>query len=90
MIKCKKHREMNITDFLKALITTDSIKIFSITCCTLVTVYLPNSKRHFKNNYCALRYNFLHAALPCSLIPFKTVSVCNYLSVAQMYNVVCY
>ena len=31
--------EKNITDFLKALITTDSIKIFSITFCSLVTVY---------------------------------------------------
>ena len=27
------------TDFLKASITTDSIRIFSITFCTLVTVY---------------------------------------------------
>ena len=42
--------QRNITDFLKALITTDSIKIFSITFCTLVTVYLQNSKRCFKNN----------------------------------------
>ena len=31
--------QRNITDFLKASITTDSIKIFSITFCTLVTVY---------------------------------------------------
>ena len=46
--------QRNITDFLKALITTDSIKIFSITCCTLVTVYLENSKRHFKNNIIVL------------------------------------
>ena len=30
---------MNMTDFLKASITTDSKKIFSITFCTLVTVY---------------------------------------------------
>ena len=31
--------QRNITDFLKASITTDSIKIFSITLCTLVAVY---------------------------------------------------
>ena len=31
--------QRNITDFFKAWITTDSIKIFSITFCTLVTVY---------------------------------------------------
>ena len=31
--------QRSITDFLKASITTDSIKIFSITFCTLVTVY---------------------------------------------------
>ena len=31
--------QRNITDFLKASITTDSIKIFSITFCTLVTFY---------------------------------------------------
>ena len=31
--------QRNITDFLKASITTDSIKIFSITFCTLVIVY---------------------------------------------------
>ena len=31
--------QRNITDFFKDLITTDSIKIFSITFCSLVTVY---------------------------------------------------
>lgn len=31
--------QRNITDFLKASITTDSIKIFSITVFTLFTVY---------------------------------------------------
>ena len=31
--------QRKITDFLKASITTDSIKIFSIKCFTLVTVY---------------------------------------------------
>ena len=34
-----KGLQRTITDFLKASITTDSIKIFSITFCTLVTVY---------------------------------------------------
>ena len=32
--------QRNITDFLKASITTDIIEIFSITVCTLFTVYL--------------------------------------------------
>ena len=31
--------QRNITDFFKAWKTTDSIKIFSVTFCTLVTVY---------------------------------------------------
>ena len=31
--------QRNITDFLKASITTDGMEIFSITFCTLVTVY---------------------------------------------------
>ena len=35
----KKGVQKNITGFFKAWITTDSIKIFSITFCTLVTVY---------------------------------------------------
>ena len=33
--------QRNITDFFKALITTDGIKIFSMTFYTLVTVYCP-------------------------------------------------
>ena len=62
------------TNFLKVSITTDSMKIFSITFCTLVIVtvyYLQNSERHFQN--CALSYNFLHVALGCSLFCLKTV-----------------
>ena len=35
----RKSVQRNITDFFKAWITTDSIKIFFITFCTLVTVY---------------------------------------------------
>ena len=31
--------QRSISDFLKASVTTDSIMIFSITFCTLVTVY---------------------------------------------------
>ena len=31
--------QRNMTDLFKALITTDSIKILSITFCSLVTVY---------------------------------------------------
>ena len=71
--------KLNITDFLKASITTDSIKIFSITFCILVTVYcsLQKSKGRFQN--CVLRYNFLHAALHCSSFRFKTtLFVCSW------------
>ena len=70
--------QRNVTDFFKAWITTDSIKIFSIKFCTLpsCSLHLQNSKRHFQN--CALRYKFLHAALRCSLFrEFKTV-ICLY------------
>ena len=66
--------QRNINDFFKALITTDSIKIFSITFCTLPSyclLHLQNGKRRYQN--CALRYNFLHAPLRCSLFRFKTV-----------------
>ena len=57
--------QRNITDFFKALITTDSIKIFSITFCTLVTVYLQNSKRFvlyvttFYMQHCAIAHFIL-------------------------------
>ena len=39
MRRFAKGVQRKITDFLKASLTTDSIKIFSITLCTLVTVY---------------------------------------------------
>ena len=77
--------QRNITDFLKASITTDSIKIFSITFCTLVTVYCTykiSSERRFQN--CALRYNFSHVALRCSSFRVKTV-VCLQQRCTMLY-----
>ena len=74
-------------NFLKASITTDTMKIFSITFCTLVTVYyLQNSERRFQN--CALRYNFLHPALCCSSFDLKTV-ICLRLYVCSWYVQFC-
>ena len=67
---CKRCAE-DITDFLKA---TDSMKIFSIMYIlysSYCLLHLQNSERHFQN--CALRYNFLHAALRCSSFCVKTV-----------------
>ena len=86
-INLQKDVQRNITNFLKASITTDSMKIFSITFCTLViiTVYrtcIINSERHFQN--CGLRYNFLHAALRCSSFCLKTV-ICLWLYVCSWY-----
>ena len=53
--------------FLKASITTGNINIeHKDSYCLL---HLQKSERRFQN--CALRYNFLHAALRCSLFRFK-------------------
>ena len=74
-------------NFLKASITTDTMKIFSITFCTLVTVYyLQNSERRFQ--HCALCYNFLHPALCCSSFDLKTV-ICLRLYICSWYVQFC-
>ena len=81
----KVYRGTFITDFLKASIITDSIKIFSITFRTLVTVYCTykiSSERRFQN--CALRYNFSHVALRCSSFRVKTV-VCLQQRCTMLY-----
>ena len=81
--------QRNITDFFKAWITTGSIKIFSITFCTLPSyclLHLQNSKRRYQNR--KLRYKFLHAALLCSLFRFKTV-ICLRLYVRSWYVQCC-
>ena len=63
--------------------TTDSIKIPSITLYSSYCLpHLQNSERRFQN--CALRYNFLHAALRFSSFRFKTV-VCLLLRCTMLY-----
>ena len=56
--------QRNITDFLEASITTDSIKIFSITLCTLVTVYC--TCKIVKDAFKIVLYvtGILHCAVP--------------------------
>ena len=90
--KFGKDVQRNITDFFKAWMTTDSIKIFFY--CILLSSYcllhLKNSERRFQ--ICSLPYNFLHAALRCSSFRFETV-ICLRLYLlcsSLIYNVVCY
>ena len=64
-----KGLQRNITDFFKAWITADSIKIFSITFCVLVIVYC--TYKRFQN--CAICYNLLLEALHSSSFRVKTV-----------------
>ena len=74
--------QRNITNFFKAWITTDSIKIFSITFCTLVTVYCT-----YKIVNCALRYNFLHAALRCCRYRLLLYLLCSgYVQCCMLQN----
>ena len=82
--------QRNITDLFKAWITTDNIKIFSVTFCTLVTVYCfwKNIERRFQNCDIDLRYNFLVAALRCSSFRFKTV-ICLRLYLLCSWDVQC-
>ena len=57
---------------LESVITTDGIKIFSITFFALPSyclLHLQNSERRCHD--CALRYIFLHAALRCSSFRLK-------------------
>ena len=67
-----KGEQRNIIDFLKASITTDNIKIFSITFCTLVTVYC--TCKIAKDAFRIVLYvtTFLHCSLflRCSLFRF--------------------
>ena len=65
---------------------TDSIKIFSVTFCTLVTVYRTCKIAEDAFKIVTLSYNFFHAALRCSSFRFLN----SNLSVAEMYKVVCY
>ena len=67
--------QRNIPDFLKAWITTDSIKIFSIKFCTLVTVYCTCkiAKDAFRIEL-YVTTSCLRAALRCSSFRFETVT----------------
>ena len=58
--------QRNISDFLKASITTDSIKIFSITFCTLVTVYCTCkiAKEDFRIVLYVTTFYMEHCAVP--------------------------
>ena len=68
----RKVPQRNITSFF-SWITTDSIEIFSITFCTLVTDYC--NCRIAKDAFRIVVYvtGLLHAALRCNSFRFKTV-----------------
>ena len=62
--------QRNITDFFKAWITTDSIKIFSITFCTLVTVYCTCkiAKGAFRIVLYVTTFCMQHCAVACFVL----------------------
>ena len=82
--------QRNITDFLKASITTDSIKIFSITFCTLVTVYCTCkiAKDAFRIVLYVTTFYMQHCAVARFVLKQWFVYDCTY--VADMYNFVYY
>ena len=61
-----KGEQRNIIDFLRASLTTDSIKIFSITFCTLVTVYCTCkiAKEDFRIVLYVTTFYMEHCAVP--------------------------
>ena len=75
----------------KAWITTDSIKIFSITFCTLVTVYCTCkiAKGAFRIVLYVTTFYLQHCAVARFVLKQWFVYDCTYF-VAEMYNVVCY
>ena len=80
--------------FFKAWITTDSIKIFSITFCTLVTVYCTCkiAKDAFRIVFYVTTFYVPHSVQHCAVARFVLKQWffydCTY--VAEMCNVVCY
>ena len=86
--------QRNITDFFKAWITTDGIKIFSITFCTLVTVYCTCkiAKDAFRIVLYVTTFYVQHCVQYCAVACFVLEQWffydCTY--VPDMYNVVCY
>ena len=79
--------QRNIT----AWITTDSIKIFSFTFCTLFTVYCTCkiAKDAFRIVLYFKTFYMLHCAVARFVLKQWFVYDCTYF-VAEMYNVVCY
>ena len=65
-----KGEQRNIIDSLKASVTTDSIKIFSITFCTLVTVYCTYkiAKDAFIIVLYATTFYMQHCAVACFVL----------------------
>ena len=78
----------NITDFFKAWITTDRIKIFSITfcqCSSYSLLHLQNSERRSIVLYLT-RFYIQHCTVACFVLKEWFVYDCTY--VADMYHVV--
>ena len=75
---------------MKASITTDSMKIFSITFCTLVTVYCTCkiAKDAFRIVLYVTTFYMQHCAVARFVLKQWFVYDCTY--VANMYNFVCY
>ena len=89
--KFGKDVQRNITDFFKAWMTTDSIKIFFIAFCTLVTVYCTCkvAKDAFSFVLYLTTFYLQHCAVARFVLKQWFVYDCTYF-VAEMYNVVCY
>ena len=89
--------QRNITNFLRlSRMTRDSIKIFSLTFCTVLNVYCT-WKIAKDVSESALLYNFLHSVLPrenellvlrCSSFCFKTM-ICLRLYLLCTWDVQC-
>ena len=65
-----KGEQRNIIDFLKASITTDGIKIFSLTFCNLVTVYCTCkiAKDAFRIVLYVTTFYMQHRAVACFVL----------------------
>ena len=72
-----------------ARITRDSIRIFSVTFSTVVTVYCDCNKQQNTLSESALRYNFLHSVLRCSSFRFKTVISLRLYLLCSCWDVQC-
>ena len=81
--------QRNISDFLKASITTDSLKIFSIIFCTLVTVYCTCkiAKDAFRIVLYATNFYLQHCAVARFVLKQRFVYDCHtlYLRCTMLY-----